>query len=59
MNKNNAIPIFNSFLAKQLLLRGHRIVDLQKNKTVKNATIFYFEDTEKLRKDMEDINSTK
>lgn len=47
-----AKPIFNSFLAKQLLHKGNLIVDLQKNKKLPNASIFYFEDTEKLKKDL-------
>jgi hypothetical protein len=36
-------PIFNSFLAKQLVLKGHRIIDLQKNHKIANATVFFFE----------------
>lgn len=45
-------PIFNSFLAKQLLANGNKIVDLQKNKNLKNATVFIFEDTQKLLDDI-------
>lgn len=50
-------PIFNSFLAKQLLNKGNAIVDLQKNKTVKNATVFYFEDTEKFKNDLKELTT--
>lgn len=46
-----AKPIFNSFLAKQLLKCGNPIIDLQKNKSLQNATVFYFEDTEKFKMD--------
>lgn len=52
-----ARPIFNSFLAKQLLHAGNKIVDLQKNKTLKNATIFYFEDTEKFKNDLSKLTA--
>lgn len=49
---NSGKPIFNAFLAKQLLKEGNNIIDLQKNNNLKNATIFYFEETEKLHKDI-------
>ena len=52
-----AKPIFNSFLAKQLLKRGNQIVDLQKNNKLQNATIFYFEETEKFKKDIEELTA--
>jgi hypothetical protein len=48
-------PIFNSFLAKQLVLKGHRIIDLQKNHKIANATVFFFEETEDLIKDMVEL----
>ena len=47
--------IFNGFLAKQLLHRGNQIVDLQKNHKVKNATVFYFEETEKSINDLKEL----
>ena len=55
--KKQAKPIFNSFLAKQLLHRGNPIVDLQKNKKLSNASIFYFEDTEKFKKDLTELTA--
>ena len=57
--ENQSRPIFNSFFAKQLLHLGNPIVDLQKNKRKRNATIFYFEDTEKLRNDMTRLTEEK
>ena len=48
-------PIFNGFLAKQLLHCGNQIVDLQKNHKLKNATVFYFEKTEKFIKDLKEL----
>lgn len=50
-------PIFNSFLAKQLLNRGNYIIDLQKNYKIKNATVFYFEETEKLIEDLKELTA--
>lgn len=52
-----AKPIFNSFLAKQLLHCGNPIVDLQKNKTLQNATIFYFEETNKFINDLKKLTT--
>lgn len=50
-------PIFNSFLAKQLLHRGNPIVDLQKNHKLKNASVFYFEETEKFINDLKELTA--
>ena len=49
--------IFNWFLAKQLLHRENQIVDLQKNHKVKNATVFYFEETEKFINDLKELTA--
>ena len=53
----NMKAIFNGFLAKQLLQKGNPIVDLQKNHKLKNATVFYFEETEKFIKDLKELTS--
>lgn len=50
-------PIFNSFLAKQLLHCGNQIVDLQKNHKLKNGTVFYFEETDKFIKDLKELTA--
>ena len=50
-------PIFNGFLAKQLLHRGNQIVDLQKNHKVQPATVFYFEETEKFINDLKELSA--
>ena len=50
-------PIFNSFLAKQLLHCGNPIVDLQKNNKLKNATVFFFEETEKFIQDLKKLTA--
>lgn len=53
----NLKPIFNSFLAKQLLYCGNPIVDLQKNHKLKNATVFFFEETDKFIKDLKKLTA--
>ena len=50
-------PIFNGFLAKQLLQKGNPIIDLQKNHNLKNATVFIFEETEKFKKDLTELTT--
>lgn len=50
-------PIFNSFLAKQLLHCGNPIVDLQKNHKLRNATVFFFEETEKFIQDLKNLTA--
>ena len=50
-------PIFNSFIAKQLLQCGNPIVDLQKNHKLKNATVFFFEETEKFIQDLKKLTA--
>ena len=46
-------PIFNSYLAKQLLKEGNKIIDLAPDKNKVNGIIFYFEETDKLLSDLE------
>ena len=50
-------PIFNGFIAKQLLNQGNPIVDLQKNHKLKNASVFYFEETEKFINDLKELTA--
>ena len=40
--------IFNSYLAKQLVLNGFQIIDLIKNKKDSNLIVFVFEETDEL-----------
>lgn len=58
VKKINSKPIFNSYIAKQLVKRGHRIVDLQPNNRMANATIFYFKNTDEFIKDLKDLTKT-
>lgn len=50
--------IFNSYVAKQLVNRGHKIIDLQPDKNRKYATVFYFEITEGFVKDLKELSHT-
>ena len=40
--------IFNSYLAKQLVLNGFQIIDLIKNKKDSDLIVFVFEETDEL-----------
>lgn len=53
--RKNVKFIFNSYLAKQLLNRGNPIVDLEKNYKLPNATIFLFDNNDKLNNDLNEI----
>ena len=44
--------IFTPFVARNLLNMGNPIVDIKPDKNNKDKTIFVFENTEKLKKDM-------
>ncbi len=48
--------IFNSYIAKLLLLNGNRIIDIQPDKKRDNAVIFYFEMTDKLIEDLKKLS---
>jgi hypothetical protein len=49
--------IFNGFLAKKLLKAGNPIIDLEKNHKLKNASVFIFEETEKLKRDLGNLTA--
>lgn len=56
MDKDGKL-VFNSYVARQLLIKyGHPIIDLKKDKNRENATVFVFEKTEQLLKDLEIIS---
>ena len=44
--------IFTPFVARSLLRMGNPIVDIKPDKNNKDKTIFVFENTDKLKKDM-------
>lgn len=56
MDKDGKL-VFNSFVARELLVKyRHLIIDLKKDRNRENATIFVFEKTEQLLKDLETIS---
>lgn len=56
MDKDGKL-VFNSFVARELLVKyKHPIIDLKKNRNRENATVFVFEKTEQLLKDLETIS---
>lgn len=52
-------PIFNGYIAKQLVKKGNRIVDLQPDKKRQDATVFYFEVTDKFTSDLMELSHNK
>lgn len=56
MDKDGKL-VFNSFVARELLVKyKHPIIDLKKDRNRENATVFVFEKTEQLLKDLETIS---
>ena len=56
MDKNGKL-VFNSFVARELLVKyNHPIIDLKKDRNRENATVFVFEKTDQLLKDLEAIS---
>ena len=49
-------PIFNTYIAKVLCNKGHRIIDIQPDKYKENSVIFYFEATESLLNDLKELS---
>lgn len=49
--------VFNSYLAKQLVLNGFQIIDLLKNRDNPNMIIFVFEETKELIDKMIELNN--
>ena len=51
--------VFNSFIARELLVKyGHKIIDLKKDRNRDGATVFVFEKTEQLLKDLETVSKS-
>ncbi len=48
----NTKSIFTPYVARRLLRMGNPIIDIKPCKENKDKTIFVFENTEKLKKDM-------
>ena len=50
----NSIVIFSARIAKDLIRHDFKIIDINPDNDCKIKTIFYFEDTEKLREYLKD-----
>ena len=55
----NNKPIFKKDLALSLVRLGNELVDVTTNSRNPKYLIFYFKDTDKLKKDIELLNSSK
>lgn len=53
----NLYPVFKREFAIKLREMGNQIMDAATNKKNPNFVVFYFEETEKLKKDIEIINA--
>lgn len=53
----NLYPIFKREFAMKLREMGNPIIDAATNKKNPNFVVFYFEETEKLKKDIEAIQN--
>lgn len=49
MIKMDSIVIFSAKIARDLIRQGYKLDDISSDKNIKIKTIFYFENTEKLK----------
>lgn len=47
------IPVFKLFIAKELIKMGYIVVNIEPNRNNKLLTVFFFEDTEQFRRDLD------
>ena len=59
MSENKNIPIFTSTLAKFLLKKGLKLVDIAPNKNAPRETVFYFERTDKVWEAIKEFKNQK
>lgn len=48
--EKQAFPIYNQKLAGFLMLNGYRLMGMEENQKYKGKNVFYFMDSEKIRK---------
>ena len=53
------IIVYNQRVAGELMSKGHNLIEIKKNKTNTDFNVFYFRDSEMLKRDMEEILSWK
>jgi len=59
MSENKNIPIFTGTLAKFLLKKGLKLVDIAPNKNAPRETVFYFERTDKVWEAIKEFKNQK
>ena len=59
MSENKNIPIFTGVLAKYLLKKGLKLVDIAPNKNAPRETVFYFERTDKVWEAIKEFKNQK
>ena len=52
----NGKPIFNTYIAKQLIKMGNIVVDLQPDKANKDKVIIYFKVNKKFENDLKSLS---
>lgn len=57
--ENKAKTIFTASIARQLLKKGNKIIDIKPYRDAKGRTIFVFDATEQFFKDFEEIVNNK
>jgi len=59
MSENKNIPIFTGALARFLLKKGLKLVDIAPNKNAPRETVFYFERTDKVWEAIKEFKNQK
>ena len=59
MSNSKNIPIFTGVLAKFLLKKGLKLVDIAPNKNAPRETVFYFERTDKVWEAIKEFKNQK
>ena len=53
MTERTTKAVFNTYIARELFGRGHRLVDFRPNRANKHQTVFYFAITDAFLADLE------
>lgn len=51
--EKQAFPIYNQKLAGYLMLQGYRLMGMEENQKYKGKNVFYFMESEKIRKSIQ------
>lgn len=53
--RKNDLPIFSHYIAGNLLLMGHKMYNMSKNKKFPDKNVFYFRDCQEVRDAVEKL----